>query len=175
MPEHLWVIRAVRIEVLDPSPRATALSSHIVTWGSGLSALAPGAVVARGDAGGSIEVDSTWIHLGPDARPARIGEGFAGYAAATQEIAATRLTLVQPPSDGPRAARPLRTTDVDRMGHANNAADWAAVEQRLAKGRSMSAGRCVRVSTTAIRSTSARASSSLRQPTPIATARVRGR
>jgi acyl-ACP thioesterase len=31
-------------------------------------------------------------------------------------------------------AWPLRTTDVDRMGHVNNAAYWAAVEHRLAGG-----------------------------------------
>ena len=50
------------------------------------------------------------------------------------------------------------------MGHVNNAAYWAAVEQRLSEVRSTSAGRCARASTTATRSTSASGSSSRRQP-----------
>ena len=35
-------------------------------------------------------------------------------------------------SDGKRTSWPLRATDVDRMGHVNNAAYWAAIEHRLA-------------------------------------------
>jgi acyl-ACP thioesterase len=80
-----------------------------------------------------IEVDSTWIHLGPDARPARIGAGFDGYAEAAQgRVASTKLSLPVPSADGNRFAWPLRATDVDRMGHVNNAAYWSAVEHRLA-------------------------------------------
>jgi acyl-ACP thioesterase len=130
-PEHLWVLRSVRIEVLEPFLVDEAVS--IVTWGSSFSALAAGRRWSvAGDAGGSIEVDSTWIHLGPDARPARIGEGFDQYTEAAQgRVTSTKLTLAPPPTDGERRVWPLRTTDVDRMGHVNNAAYWAAVEQRL--------------------------------------------
>lgn len=85
-----------------------------------------------GDQGGSIEVDSVWIHLGADARPSRIGEGFDEYAeAAAGHVASTRLTLPGPPPASPRRAWPLRVTDVDVMGHVNNAAYWSAVEHRL--------------------------------------------
>jgi acyl-ACP thioesterase len=131
-PEHLWVLRSVRIDVLEPFLEDEVVD--IVTWGSSFSALAAGRRWSlAGDAGGSIEVDSTWIHLGPDARPARIGEGFDEYAKAAQgRVTSTKLTLV-PPADGPRHVWPLRATDVDRMGHVNNAAYWAAVEQRLSE------------------------------------------
>lgn len=130
-PEHLWVLRAVRIDVFEPFLEDSVVD--IVTWGSSFSSLAAGRRWSlAGDAGGSIEVDSTWIHLGSDARPARIGEGFDGYAEAAQgRIASTKLTLVPPAADGKRAAWPLRATDVDRMGHVNNAAYWAAIEHRL--------------------------------------------
>jgi acyl-ACP thioesterase len=134
-PGHLWVLRSVRIDILTPF--LADAEASIVTWGSSLSALAAGRRWSlTGDAGGSIEVDSTWIHLGPDARPARIGEGFGGYAEATRgRVTSTKLTLVPPPIDGPRTEWPLRATDVDRMGHVNNAAYWAAVEQRLGEGQ----------------------------------------
>jgi acyl-ACP thioesterase len=73
-----------------------------------------------------------WIHLGPDARPARIGDGFGPYAeAAGGRPTSTRLTLPDPPEHAPRVSWPLRTTDVDVMGHVNNAAYWSAVEHRL--------------------------------------------
>jgi acyl-ACP thioesterase len=130
-PEHLWVLRSVRVEAVAPFLDDTV--AKLVTWGSSFSALAAGRRWSlAGDAGGAIEVDSTWIHLGPDARPARIGEGFDGYAEAAQgRVASTKLTLAPPPADGARIRWPLRTTDVDRMGHVNNAAYWAAIEQRI--------------------------------------------
>ena len=130
-PEHLWVLRAVRIDVLTPFLADSVVD--IATWGSSLSGIAAGRRWSiSGDSGGAIEVDSTWIHLGSDARPARIGEGFERYAEAAQgRVASTKLTLPPPAIDGARVAWPLRAMDVDRMGHVNNAAYWAAVEQRL--------------------------------------------
>jgi acyl-ACP thioesterase len=130
-PEHLWVLRSVRIDLLRPFLADEVVD--IVTWGSSFSALAAGRRWSlAGDAGGSVEVDSVWIHLGPDARPARIGRGFEGYAEAAQgKVASTKLALAPAHDDAARRVWPLRTTDVDRMGHVNNAAYWAAVEQRL--------------------------------------------
>jgi acyl-ACP thioesterase len=130
-PEHLWVLRSVRIDVLAPFLEDGEVA--IVTWGSSFSSLAAGRRWSlSGDAGGAIEVDSTWIHLGPDARPARIGDGFEGYAEAAQgRVASTKLTLRMPAIDADRVAWPLRATDVDRMGHVNNAAYWAAIEHCL--------------------------------------------
>ena len=129
-PEHLWALRSVRIDALVPSLDDREVG--IVTWGSSSSALAAGRRWSlSGDTGGSIEVDSTWIHLGADARPARIGDGFDRCAEAAQgRITSTKLTLAPPPL-GELRSWPLRVTDVDRMGHVNNAAYWAAVEQRL--------------------------------------------
>ena len=144
-PEHLWVLRAVRIDVLAPFLADGVVD--IVTWGSSFSSLAAGRRWSlAGDAGGAIEVDSTWVHLGPDARPARIGEGFESYAEAAQGRAtSTKLTL-SAPEGGTRVAWPLRTTDVDRMGHVNNAAYWAAVEQRLAEhGLDLGRAHCARL------------------------------
>jgi acyl-ACP thioesterase len=133
-PDHLWVLRSIRIETIVPFVRDRAV--EIVTWGSAFSALAAGRRWSlAGDGGGAIEVDSVWIHLGPDARPARIGAGFDPYArAAGGRVASTRLGLHPPSAEGPRLPWPLRVSDVDVMGHVNNAAYWAAVEQRLVNG-----------------------------------------
>jgi len=131
-PEHLWVLRSIRIDALAPCLDDDRV--EIATWGSGFSALAAARRWSlEGDRGGRIEVDSVWVHLGPDARPARIGEGFDPYLeAAAGRRASTTLTLRSPPGDAPRTLWPLRVTDVDVLGHVNNAAYWQAVEHCLA-------------------------------------------
>ena len=131
-PDHLWVVRRLRIDVV--APFLDDREAELVTWCSGTAALAAGRRLSlTGDRGGRIELDSVWIHLGPDARPARI-EGFGVYAeSAGGRVVSTRLELPEPPRDGRRAPWPLRTSDIDLLGHVNNAAYWEAVEQRLAE------------------------------------------
>ena len=76
-------------------------------------------------------MESVWIHLGPDARPARIS-GFGVYTEATEgRPVSTRLELPDPPADAERTDWQLRASDVDRMGHLNNAIHWQAIEDRL--------------------------------------------
>jgi acyl-ACP thioesterase len=130
MPDHLWFIRRIRVEVR--SPFLDDREVELVTWCSGLAAIAAGRRWSvTGDRGGRIEVDSVWIHLGPDQRPARI-ESFGVYAEATGgRSAATRLELPHPPEGAPRAPWVLRATDVDLHGHINNAVYWQALEDVL--------------------------------------------
>jgi acyl-ACP thioesterase len=133
-PEHLWFIRRIRLEVREPFLLDREV--ELVTWCSGLAAIAAGRRWSvTGDAGGRIEVDSVWIHLDADQRPARI-EGFDVYAEATGgRGVSTRLELAAP-GDG-AASRPwaLRSSDVDLHGHVNNAVYWQAVEDAIRGGR----------------------------------------
>jgi acyl-ACP thioesterase len=132
LPEHLWFIRSIRVDVTAPFLEDREV--ELVTWCSGLAAIAAGRRWSlAGDRGGRIEVDSVWIHLGPDQRPRRI-EGFGVYEEATGgRPVSTRLELPDPPPGGLRSPWPLRLTDVDLHGHVNNASYWAAVEERLAR------------------------------------------
>ncbi|MGH3111207.1 MAG: acyl-ACP thioesterase domain-containing protein [Gaiellaceae bacterium] len=132
-PKHLWVVRHVRIEVVAPPVDDDHV--ELATWSSGSGALAAARRMSLvGDRGGRVELDSVWVHLGPDARPARIGD-FDPYAeAAAGRVITTRLELPEPSGDGNRAPWPLRATDVDLLGHVNNAAYWHAVEQVLQRG-----------------------------------------
>ena len=76
-PSHLWFVRRIRIDVHEPFLQDREVK--LVTWCSGLAAIAAGRRWSlTGDAGGQAEVDSVWIHLDPDQRPARI-EGFGVY------------------------------------------------------------------------------------------------
>ena len=139
LPEHLWFIRSIRIDVTAPFLEDREV--ELVTWCSGLAAIAAGRRWSlKGDRGGRIEVDSVWIHLGPDQRPRRI-EGFGVYEEATGgRPVSTRLELPDPAPGGIRSPWPLRLTDVDLHGHVNNAAYWAAVEERLARAGPDTAG-----------------------------------
>ena len=130
-PEHLWVIRRIRVDVLRPLVEDRAV--ELATWCSGLAAVAAGRRTSlAGDAGGRVEVDSVWIHLGPDGRPARLDDAFGVYArAAAGRRVSTRLELPGPPAGAARTPWPLRATDADRQGHVNNAAYWHAVEELL--------------------------------------------
>jgi acyl-ACP thioesterase len=132
-PEHLWVMRHLRIDVLAPLMEDDRV--ELATWSSGTATVAAARRLSLvGDHAGRVELDSVWIHLGPDARPARI-EGFDLYAeSAGDRVASTKLELEEPPADAPRRRWPLRVTDVDRLGHVNNAAYWHAVEEVLVEG-----------------------------------------
>lgn len=131
MPEHLWFIRRIELEV--ESPFLEDRSVEVVTWCSGLAAIAAGRRWSlRGDAGGRIEVESVWIHLDADARPVRI-ENFDLYAeAAERRHVSTKIELPAPPDSAARFPWPLRSTDLDLHGHVNNSVHWQAVEHRLA-------------------------------------------
>jgi acyl-ACP thioesterase len=128
-PEHLWVLRCIRVDVLRPLLVDRAI--ELETWCSSMAAVAAGrrwSIV--GDRGGAVEVESVWIHLGPDARPVRL-DGFGIYAESTLgRPASTKLDLPDPAPGLPRAPWPLRPSDLDLAGHVNNAVYWQAVEMR---------------------------------------------
>lgn len=131
-PAHLWFVRRIRVDVIVPFLEDREV--ELVTWCSGLAAIAAGRRWSlRGDRGGRAEVDSVWIHLAPDQRPARI-EGFGVYGEATGgRRVSTKLELPDPPATAARGTPwPLRVTDVDPHGHVNNAVYWQAVEHLLA-------------------------------------------
>ncbi len=130
MPDHLWFVRRIRIDLLRPFLDDRAV--ELTTWCSSVASIAAGRRwSATGDAGGRIEVDSVWVHLDREAQPARIGD-FGVYAtAADGRHASTRLELPDPPAEADRTPWPLRATDVDLHGHVNNAVHWQAVEELL--------------------------------------------
>ena len=130
LPEHLWFLRRIRIDVVEPFLEDQRVD--LVTWSSGQAAIAAGRRWSlRGDSGGRAEVDSVWIHLDRDQRPARI-EAFGGYGdAAGDRWVSTKLELPDPPADDARLPWPLRVSDIDLHGHVNNAVYWQAVEHVL--------------------------------------------
>jgi acyl-ACP thioesterase len=126
-PQHLWFVRRIQVDMVEPF--LTDGEVELTTWCSGLAGIAAGRRWSlAGDGGGRVEVDSVWIHLDAEQRPARI-EGFGVYAEATGgRRVSTKLELPDPPADAPLTPWPLRSADVDLHGHVNNAVYWQAVE-----------------------------------------------
>jgi acyl-ACP thioesterase len=129
-PQHLWVVRRYVIDVVVPFVDDGEV--ELTTWGSGVGPAAAGRRTSLiGDRGGRVEADSVWIHLSPDGRAERL-ENFGVYAeSAAGRVVSTRKELPDPPSDAPRRPWRLRSTDVDVLGHVNNAIHWQGVEDAL--------------------------------------------
>ena len=128
-PDHLWFVRGMRIDVLEPF--LADRSVELVTWCSAVGTVAAGRRWSlTGDRGGRIEVDSVWIHLDADQRPARVVD-FVPYAeSAGGRRVSARPALPDPPP-GPRSPWPRRAADVDLHGHVNNTVYWQAIEHVL--------------------------------------------
>ena len=132
-PDDLWLVRRSVVEVLVPF--AADDTVELATWCSGVGAAAAARRTSlAGDGGGRIETETVWIHLDGEQRPARVSERFLAIygEACGGRRASTRLELPDPPRHAERRPWPLRVTDVDVMGHVNNAAYWHAVEEALA-------------------------------------------
>jgi len=91
----------------------------------------------------SVESVALWVYVDEQGRPAPLeGWFFDLYGtAANDRRVGQRLRLTAPPGDAARRPWVVRQTDLDVLGHVNNAIAWAAVEDELAHGASLPGGR----------------------------------
>ena len=131
----IWILRRLEIEIVaTPRFRADVTAT---TWCSGVGARWAERTTQLhvGDrlCAGAISI---WVHTDPErGAPTPLPPGFDALWGATAEgrKVSARLRHQRPPADGRRRAWPLRATDLDVVGHVNNAAYWAAIEDELAR------------------------------------------
>jgi acyl-ACP thioesterase len=91
---------------------------------------------AEGDAGGRLETAVLWASLDSGSgRTAPLPNRFAeiwGVAGGGRQVSA-RLLHPAPPAGAASRTWPLRSTDIDVLGHVNNAGHWEGVEDQLAR------------------------------------------
>ena len=131
-----WVVRRAVVDVHRPPRWREWLD--LATWCGGLGGRwAERRVAMTGEHGGHIEMSTLWVQIDTATRaPARLGELFVevyGEAAQGRRIS-SRLWLDDPPVGAAADPWPLRAVDFDLIGHVNNAAYWAAVEQQIEPG-----------------------------------------
>ncbi|HEX2577917.1 MAG TPA: acyl-ACP thioesterase domain-containing protein, partial [Aquihabitans sp.] len=134
-PMAPWVVRRTVIDVRRPLALGELVTVTTFSGGHG-SRWAERRTVLVGDAGGHVEAAALWVFVDPaTGRPAKLTAAFhATYdeAAGGRQVQA-RLRHGPPPDGAERRPWPLRSTDVDGLGHVNNAATWSAVEDELAR------------------------------------------
>jgi acyl-ACP thioesterase len=147
-PSPAWVVRRTRVEALAPAALGETLS--FTTFCSGLGRRwAERHLSVVGDLGAVYEVSTLWICVDPTSgRPCPLTEQFLttyGPAAEGRRVTA-RLTHPKPVEDAATWPWPLRAVDFDTLGHVNNAAYWAVVEEALAGSDQGAGSRCLRAS-----------------------------
>lgn len=132
-PDEPWVVRRVDMGVRSfPAFRDMVTAT---TWCSGIGGRwAERRVRIEGDTGGRVDAAVLWVHLDTAGRPARLPARFDGlYAeAARGRRVRARLQHGARPDTVPSDPFPLRFTDIDLMGHVNNAVSWEPVEEAMA-------------------------------------------
>lgn len=131
----IWILRRMSMRI-EHTPRLRA-NVTATTWCSGVgprwaertSQLLVGDVLC-------VEAIAIWVHTDPaTGAPAVVPPGFDdvwGPSAGGRRVSA-RLHHAPPPADAVGRPWPLRTTDVDVVGHVNNAAYWHAIEDELVR------------------------------------------
>ena len=125
-----WVTRRTTVEV-DRWPRIGE-RLEITTWCGGIGSHFAERRTTLRSATGTVEVAATWVHVDvASGRPARLPKWFHdtyAEAAGGRRISA-RLTHGAPDESATAQPWPLRWSDLDVVGHVNNAAYWEAVEE----------------------------------------------
>ncbi len=129
-----WVVRRTTVDVIRPAHLAESLT--FVTFCSALGRRwAERRLRITGDLDAHYEVSTLWICVDVETgRPRELTDQFHrlyGPAAGGRTVKA-RLTNPKPDPEASLAPWPLRTVDFDTLGHVNNAAYWALIEEALA-------------------------------------------
>ncbi|MEV6659792.1 acyl-[acyl-carrier-protein] thioesterase [Nocardia fluminea] len=130
-----WIVRRTVIDVYEPIVFGDRV--QLRRWADALSnRWCDMRIQLRGEKGGHIEAAAFLIHIDPVAgRPARMSDAFMApmLASTTQHRLRWKAALSElDVADVEEVPFPLRVTDVDRLGHVNNAVYWEALEEALA-------------------------------------------
>ena len=129
--DEIWVVRRCAVRALGPWPRLGETVA-LTTWCGGTGAAWAERrtdVVVDGEA--RLVATLLWVPVGPDGRPRRMPAGFTavyGDAAGGRRVRG-RIAASEPGPGARRRPFALRASDIDVVGHVNNAVAWQAVAE----------------------------------------------
>lgn len=132
-----WIVRRTKIHV--SSPVMIHENVDVTTWCSGHGGRwAERRTQLLGDRGGLIDAVSIWVSVdGETGAPKRLDNTFFDTWGETAAGRTVRARLLHPqPTGYSGVAWPVRYSDLDVVGHVNNAVYWTAVEEAMAESRS---------------------------------------
>ena len=137
-----WVVRRTALRVHSFPVFQERL--HLRTWCGGLgSHWAERCTVITGERGSRIEAAAVWVHVDlKSMMPTKLTSDFlavASESAAGRKVGARIMLRERPDATESRHPWPLRFSDMDALGHMNNAAYWEAVEEWLGAHREVRA------------------------------------
>ena len=131
--EDVWVVRrtAMRVAPGGAWPRLGEVVT-LTTWCAGTGAAwAERRTDLRVGERLMMESAALWVPVDPTGRPLRLRTSFFdvyGEAAAGRHVSG-RVTVTSPPVSSPRRPWCVRRSDLDVIGHVNNAAVWCALSE----------------------------------------------
>ncbi|MEA2670467.1 MAG: hypothetical protein QOG45_687 [Chloroflexota bacterium] len=129
-----WVVRRAAVVIerwpayLEPLTYTTFCSGTGPRWAERRTS-------ARGDGGARLDAAVLWACIDAGSgRAAALPDGFDEVWGSTGGRTVS-ARLIHPPPQEPLSDRPwqVRASDLDVLGHVNNAVHWAAVEEELAR------------------------------------------
>jgi acyl-ACP thioesterase len=133
--EAPWVVRRTEVEI-DGWPQYGEQLA-VTTWCGGTGSRWAERRVSFRSGSGVVDSATLVVHLDAEGRPVRLPGWFhETYASAAEgRVVSPKLTIPAPPPDATARPWPARFTDLDVMGHVNNAVPWAVVEDECARRR----------------------------------------
>ncbi len=127
-----WLVRRTTIRVV-PGETWPRLGDRVTltTWCSGSGAAwAERRTDVTNDGRVVLQTVALWVPVGPSGRPVRVGPLFFDvYGEGARRKISGRVELSSPTLNAERRAWPLRRTDLDIVGHVNNAALWTPLSE----------------------------------------------
>jgi acyl-ACP thioesterase len=129
--DNVWLVRETNVRAGAGRWPVLGDCVEVATWAGGIGrAWAIRRTELSIDGETAVEASARWVHLDDAGRPSRLSPEFiAIYAEAAGGRGAT-ARIPPPEQPGPHAVHrqwAVRRSDLDIVGHVNNAAIWAAV------------------------------------------------
>jgi len=131
-----WLVRDVDLRILDPVTfgerldMSTEVTGWRHVWARRHAEVRVATAATRGE-GPLATIDTDWVLLAADGRPARLPPDVATFLASGRMFARARLDLGPVPVATASIAATVRHSDVDPMGHLNNASYLDLIDEAI--------------------------------------------